>query len=87
MREAPIRDKDIGECPIALLANAEKLNLLGLVRQALKRQHHIRLTDELDLQTHSAFQLQFLLDTYGFCSSGLQPCNLSLKRGSVLLPG
>jgi hypothetical protein len=56
MREAPIRDKDIGESPITLVAHTEKLDFLGLVRQALKRKLDIWLANELDLQTQPAFQ-------------------------------
>ena len=57
MRQSSIRDKDISECLVALMAHAGQLNLFGLVRKTLERQRNTRLTGKLDLQAQPTFQL------------------------------
>ncbi|MGZ9571324.1 hypothetical protein ACVTTK_18390 [Alcaligenes nematophilus] len=86
MRQLSIRDKDIGEGPVALVTNTEKLNPLASIRQALERQLNIRLTGKLDLQAKATFQLQFPLNSHRLCHSRLQDLDLCSEGRTLLRP-
>ena len=57
-------------------AHTEQLDFLDFVRQALECQFYIRLTDEMDLKTETAFQPLLRLGTNHFGGDGFQCLDL-----------
>ncbi len=66
-------------------AHTEQLDFLDFVRQALECQFYIRLTDEMDLKTETAFQPLLRLGTNHFGGDGFQCLDLCPQSLPVLL--